>query len=180
MPISQINSNSISPSQTLTSPTLSAPVVTGIMDLQGGRIKFPAAQVASSDVNTLDDYEEGLWTPTFSSSGASFSYISQFGSYVKVGQMVLAQFYLYATASGTTSNACDLVGLPFASSTTSVSFAQYGAGVWSTTATAVNPLVNSNGSTTVTLWKQGSVAAQTAAEMSNKYFVGTIMYRCNA
>jgi len=148
--------------------------------LQKPGITFPATQFASADANTLDDYEEGLWTPTFSSSGASFFYVSQFGSYVKVGQMVLAQFYLYATASGTTSNACDLTGLPFASSTTSVSLAQYGAGVWSTTATAVNPLVNSNGSTTVTLWKQGSVAAQTAAEMSNKYFVGTITYRCNA
>ena len=30
-------------------------------------IIFPATQNASSDVNTLDDYEEGTWTPAFHS-----------------------------------------------------------------------------------------------------------------
>jgi hypothetical protein len=29
----------------------------------GAGITFPAAQSASSDANTLDDYEEGTWTP---------------------------------------------------------------------------------------------------------------------
>jgi hypothetical protein len=30
----------------------------------GSGISFPATQSASSDANTLDDYEEGTWTPT--------------------------------------------------------------------------------------------------------------------
>ena len=146
----------------------------------GAGITFPATQSASTDANTLDDYEEGLWTPAFSSTGATFSYANQFGSYVKVGQMVLAQLYINATASGTTTNDCLLTGLPFASSTANASFAQYGAGVWSTSTVAVNPLVNANGATTVTLWKQGSVSIQSALEMSGKYLVGTIMYRSNS
>lgn len=153
---------------------------TGTVVLPFGQIKFPATQNASSDANTLDDYEEGLWTPAFSSTGATFSYANQFGSYVKIGQMVLAQVYINATASGTTTNDCLLTGLPFTSSTANASFAQYGAGVWSTSTIAVNPLVNANGATTVTLWKQGSVSIQTAADMSGKYLVGTIMYRSNS
>jgi hypothetical protein len=32
----------------------------------GAGITFPATQSASSNVNTLDDYEEGSWTPTYS------------------------------------------------------------------------------------------------------------------
>jgi hypothetical protein len=31
--------------------------------LTGGGLKFPPTQVASADPNTLDDYEEGTWTP---------------------------------------------------------------------------------------------------------------------
>jgi hypothetical protein len=35
----------------------------------GSGISFPATQSASSDANTLDDYEEGTWTPTTSTAG---------------------------------------------------------------------------------------------------------------
>src|SRR4030066_820181 len=34
------------------------------INLTGGQIKFPATQNASADANTLDDYEEGTFTPT--------------------------------------------------------------------------------------------------------------------
>ena len=35
----------------------------------GAGITFPATQSASTDANTLDDYEEGTWTPTVNSTG---------------------------------------------------------------------------------------------------------------
>jgi len=35
----------------------------GVLELSGG-ITFPATAVAASNANTLDDYEEGTWTPT--------------------------------------------------------------------------------------------------------------------
>lgn len=38
----------------------------------GGNITFPAVQAASAGANTLDDYEEGTWTPT-DASGAGLS-----------------------------------------------------------------------------------------------------------
>jgi hypothetical protein len=56
----------------------------------GAGITFPATQSASSDANTLDDYEEGTWTPTLRGSGGTAgSYAqSQSGNYVKIGKLV--------------------------------------------------------------------------------------------
>jgi hypothetical protein len=63
--------------------------------LQGGTlsagtgIAFPATQSASTDANTLDDYEEGTWTPiiTRDGGGAVLTYTSD-GTYTKVGRLV--------------------------------------------------------------------------------------------
>ena len=54
----------------------------------GAGIAFPATQSASSDANTLDDYEEGTWTPN---QGAGLTVVGTFssvGSYTKIGRMV--------------------------------------------------------------------------------------------
>lgn len=49
---------------------------------------FPAVQVASADVNTLDDYEEGTWTVT-DASGAGLTFTVINARYVKIGRMVI-------------------------------------------------------------------------------------------
>ena len=61
----------------------------GILQLTSG-ITFPATAVAASDVNTLDDYEEGTWTPTAfgETTAGTTTYTFQLGQYVKVGNMV--------------------------------------------------------------------------------------------
>jgi hypothetical protein len=63
----------------------------------------------------LADYEEGTWTPTFTSTGATFDYTSQSGPYIKIGKVVYASFQLGmgAGAGGTITNAVLLTGLPF-------------------------------------------------------------------
>ena len=48
----------------------------------GGGIKFNASAMSSSDANTLDDYEEGTWTP------AHGSYYTSTGLYTKIGRLV--------------------------------------------------------------------------------------------
>lgn len=63
------------------------------LSLPTGGIKFPATQNPSSDANTLDDYEEGTWTPTcYDQSGslltAGTHYFVQSARYVKVGRIV--------------------------------------------------------------------------------------------
>jgi len=95
MAISKINTNSIAPSQTLVTP-----IISGLMDLQGGQIKFPSSQVSSSDANTLDDYEEGTYTPVIATNGTQptgVAYQYQRGEYIKVGRMVTVMFMVGAT-----------------------------------------------------------------------------------
>jgi hypothetical protein len=78
-------------------------------DLQvSSGITFPATQVAKSDANTLDDYEEGTWTPT-STTG---SYTSASGTYTKTGRVVVLNFSVTFPASGMSGNA-RLNSIPF-------------------------------------------------------------------
>jgi hypothetical protein len=53
----------------------------------GAGITFPATQSASSDANTLDDYEVGTYTPTIANTGGAMT-ASAAGFYVKTGKMV--------------------------------------------------------------------------------------------
>lgn len=95
-----------------------------LLDLSGtaaGQIKFPAAQNASSDVNTLDDYEEGSWTPVIGGSGGTSgqTYSTQAGRYTKVGRLVTAYCFVALSAKGTITGAVQILGLPFAAETVS-------------------------------------------------------------
>ena len=83
----------------------------------GSGITFPATQSASTDANTLDDYEEGTWTP---SVGGNATYYTQTGRYVKVGQLVYIYMYLRPNVLGTGNANGDITGLPFAANITSV------------------------------------------------------------
>ena len=80
-------------------------------------ITFPATAVASADPNTLDDYEEGTFTPTIigtSTTGAG-TYTQQVGRYTKIGNFVNFSITLVWSAhSGT--GTMDISGLPFTSS----------------------------------------------------------------
>lgn len=80
-----------------------------------GGIQFPATQVSSSGANTLDDYEEGSWTPSLGGSGgqANQTYSLRAGTYVKVGQLVLAYGRITLSALGTLTGAVWINGLPF-------------------------------------------------------------------
>ena len=88
--------------------------------LQGGTsqtgtgITFPSTQNASSDATTLDDYEEGTFTPIaygLSSAGTT-TYNSQVGSYTKIGNLVTVNFSINV-ASMTGTGALALGGFPF-------------------------------------------------------------------
>ena len=74
--------------------------------------------------NTLDDYEEGTWTPVIKSNNNTISRSggNEFHTYTKIGRMVNITFTLQAvTLSGTIDNSGDfttITGLPFTSSST--------------------------------------------------------------
>jgi hypothetical protein len=82
----------------------------------GGQINFPATQSASAGANTLDDYEEGSWTPVLGGSGGTSgqTYSSQLGTYVKIGKLVTVSFYIVLTNKGTITTTVQISGLPFA------------------------------------------------------------------
>lgn len=93
----------------------------GITALTTSGIKFPATQVASSDVNTLDDYEEGTFTPTlrFGGNTVGITYDGTNGcQYVKIGKVVTVNGILYLSSKGSSTGAMTIAGLPFTSSGT--------------------------------------------------------------
>ena len=80
-------------------------------------LTFPATQVASSDPNTLDDYEEGTWTPTIvgSTTAGTVSYYDRNGNYTKIGRVVYITLYVN-WHSGTGTGDLRISGLPFTGS----------------------------------------------------------------
>lgn len=113
-------------SQTFTGPLVFNGQVTqaGLLNLTVGQIKFPASQNASSDANTLDDYEEGTWTPTFTfvtPGDLSVVYAAdRNGTYVKIGRLVVIffGFTLSTFTFSTSSGAAEITGLPFTADNT--------------------------------------------------------------
>jgi hypothetical protein len=80
----------------------------------GVGITFPATQSGSSDANTLDDYEEGTWTPALESAGGSLTAVSNgTGYYTKVGRVVTIVCKPVITTNGTGSSYIRIGGLPF-------------------------------------------------------------------
>jgi len=131
----------------------------------GAGISFPATQSASTDANTLDDYEEGTWTP---SQGAGLTVVGTFssaGTYTKIGRSVT----IYGRVSGSTtvavtaSNTVFCAGLPFSGGGDNVypGVAQNN----STTAGMFTQL------TTTTIYAVGTMPATTNIYFSTTYFV---------
>lgn len=81
-----------------------------------GNYAFPATQVPSADANTLDDYEEGTWTPAVAFGGASvgITYTTQAGHYTKIGRVVVLCADAVLSAKGSSTGGATFGGFPFA------------------------------------------------------------------
>jgi len=91
----------------------------------GAGITFPATQSASTDANTLDDYEEGTWTPTISSGSGTITSSSVSGAkYTKIGNVVEITINITITTVGTAGGSCNFT-LPF-TPTNTVQIGGYG------------------------------------------------------
>jgi hypothetical protein len=104
------NTNSASTVRMTINTSGSVALQGAVTNATGTGITFPATQSASSNANTLDDYEEGTWTPVV---GGTATYTLQRGTYTKIGNLVtircVLKILLLGTGSGTT-----ISGLPFA------------------------------------------------------------------
>ena len=93
----------------------------GTAAANGVGVTFPATQVASSDANCLDDYEEGTFVPTVvgTTAAGTGTYSTNTGRYTKVGNLVTFQVFIDWTAHTGTGN-MKISNLPFTN----------GAGLW--------------------------------------------------
>jgi hypothetical protein len=138
----------------------------------GAGITFPATASASSDANTLDDYEEGTWTPSL---GGNTTYNNQTGNYTKIGRQVTVRFRLDISSIGTGSTTL-ISGLPF-----TVGVAGWGSAYWDTSVTNIVTIVAyaRQSEAAITLWSATAASASlgTSAIFKNATTVdGTITY----
>jgi hypothetical protein len=93
----------------------------------GSGITFPATQSASSDANTLDDYEEGnvtlgATTTMIASSGTiTINTSTSFLKYTKIGRQVTITGNLAVSSVSSPTGNIYIVGLPFSSGTNCIS-----------------------------------------------------------
>jgi len=99
-----LTANCVSGNNIVASPTIAGNVtVNGVLSVGGATpatsgfgITFPATQSASSDANTLDDYEEGTWTPVFTAASTAptgVTYTTQVGKYTKTENTYCLSFH---------------------------------------------------------------------------------------
>jgi hypothetical protein len=149
----------------------------------GSGISFPATQSASSDANTLDDYEEGTWTPVYTGSGGSIgstAYVTRAGTYTKIGNVVTVGLQLLLSNKGSWTGTVVITGLPFTAANdgiqsigglqvNNVTFAdQINLRVGPNEATIV-PRINTSGA--------GGDFLQTTAVVNTSAFYGIVVYR---
>lgn len=158
------------------SPTFAA------LTLTNGQIAFPAVQVPSANANTLDDYEEGTWTPvlTFVTPGdLNVVYSAQTGFYTKIGRFVQISFVIETSTftHTTSSGACQISGLPFAPGASVVTTGNLGwGGITKTNFTHCMPQLAA-GSTSVTIIACGSGQALSNVMSTDMPSGGTIRFR---
>ena len=79
----------------------------------------------TATANALDDFEEGNWTPSLSGQ-ISATYSNQTGMYTKIGNLVIAKYFITLSAFSGQATSLSINQLPF---TINGSYAQYGGGV---------------------------------------------------
>jgi len=101
---------------TLTTPSFASTIGVGgaTASASGAGISFPATQSASSNANTLDDYEEGTWTAT-DVSGAGLSFTNTTQIYTKIGRVVTLNIENLAWPVTANTANVEIGGLPFTS-----------------------------------------------------------------
>jgi len=149
-------------------------VINALLDISGasgGQVKFPATQNASADANTLDDYEEGVFTPTITFGGGAtgVTYGAQDGFYTKVGRKVAFSIRLTLSAKGSSTGAAVVGGLPFVADKYYGAAVGFAASLGGTPVAAPHALVQLGGQT-IALYK---FAASSQAALDDTDFTNT-------
>ena len=156
----------------------------------GTGITFPATQSASSNANTLDDYEEGTWTPALTIGGSStgITYAYQVGRYTKIGNLVTVQMFLELSSKGSNTGNVQITGLPFTVLSLTAAFggAANGSCLWGTLNVSAysSNVLGIPSTTTANVYLQTAAVATTGtgiatnATLANgSYFSFTLTYQ---
>ncbi len=150
---------------------LAMTIAQDVVDIVCGRLKFPTIQAPSTDPNTLDDYEEGTWTPT--GNGVTLTVNS--AKYIKVGKLVTAFFNVSWPSTVSTADA-RILSLPF-----TVDSAMHGAVAigYNTSSTAALGVVELNTSYII-LVATSAGTVLTNANFSTRQLIGVATYMASA
>jgi hypothetical protein len=132
--------------------------------LNASGIEFPSTQVASANANTLDDYEEGTWTP----AGGSLTNNAT-ATYTKVGRLVYANFDISFPVGGAATQA-QISGMPFTALTPG------GGGSIGFTSYIVPVTINMERGTTYFTFCTYGGGTVTFANVNGERFIGTLVY----
>jgi len=132
----------------------------GNTSANGVGITFPATQSASTNANTLDDYEEGTWTPAQGACVVVGTFSST-GTYTKIGRQVAITGKLSGSTSISVGVDVLTTGLPFTVVGTDA------VGTTTNNAANISVLNDSNAST---IYSCGSISATTNIFFSLTYF----------
>lgn len=153
--------------------------------LSGGGITFPATAIPSANANTLDEYEEGTWTPSFTfdtPGNLNRTLSTQVGNYTKIGNKVKLSFsmatstFLHTTASGNLA----ITGVPFAPKNDVAIFYQGSlswGGITKAGYTQANVVFVSSETTTMRVYMSGSGVASTTVLATDMPTAGTVLLR---
>jgi hypothetical protein len=163
LPSGSVNADSLASTLDLSSKTMT------FGNVSASGITFPATQSASSNANTLDDYEEGTWTPT----GNGVTLTGASGWYTKIGNVVyIGGRWAYPnTADG---NAAQVTGLPF---TVANLDANYNGCVAATNYGSDNLYMFTEANGTTVLARNNTNANLTNANLSQKFINFFALYR---
>jgi len=113
----------------------------GLVSIVSGQLAFPTVQIPSSNPNVLDDYEEGTWTPSVTTSTAVVS--STAGNYTKIGNCV--NFTIDIILSSGFFASSDRISIPFTCATSKLGSAV----LFASTTTSIPDGVNAQAQTLI-------------------------------
>jgi hypothetical protein len=138
------------------------------VDISGasaGQIIFPATQNPSAGANTLDDYEEGTWTP----ANAFVTLTVSSASYTKVGRQVMLSYKVQWPTTADT-HAAVITGVPFAAGNPGSGSIGY-----NSSGIALSTLVDASFST-IQIFNATTSATITNVNLTAAFQYGTVTY----
>ena len=121
--------------------------------------------------NTLDDYEEGTWTPATNGTGVGITTYT--ATYTKIGDLVMYRCYIQIGVNSA-GDAATISGLPFTNGGSNFWCA---GSIWENNAKQPYVLVSDGGSDTIQLRQNSNGASHPYSDFSNTQIIITGTYK---